>query len=260
MEVITGIFDSRQKAEETLRQLRKLGIADNRMGLLTPDKDPKRLESSVPITDTEGSGLGKAMGATVGGAIGAAGGATLGLAVASLAVPGVGPVLAFGILGAAILGGTGAAVGAAVGDSLEEELGEGLPHEDVYLYEDAIRHGRSMIIAYAEEGEQAAKAREIVAQAGTANLDEIRENWWRELRDQEARNYAASGRDFESDELSYRRGFQAAMHPRCRAKTYAEVEKSLRESYNDSELDSAFRRGYERGLSYHYTLLEIHKV
>ena len=45
-----------------------------------------------------------AMGAAVGGAMGAAGGATLGLAVASLVMPGIGPVIAFGMVGAALLG------------------------------------------------------------------------------------------------------------------------------------------------------------
>ncbi len=49
-------------------------------------------------------GMGKAMGGAVGGALGAAGGATLGAAATSLLVPGVGPVTAGGIIGAALLG------------------------------------------------------------------------------------------------------------------------------------------------------------
>ena len=35
------------------------------------------------------------------------------------------------------------------------------------------------------------------------------------------------GRDFDRDEESYRRGYQAALHPKRRGKAYAEVEDGL---------------------------------
>src|SRR5215218_1106595 len=147
MEVVTGVFKSRDDAEKAVDQLRSLGIPEKRIGVLSPGIKPEQIEAGVPVTDSEDPGMGKAMGAAVGGAMGAAGGATLGLAAASLAVPGVGPVIAFGMIGAALLGAVGAATGAALGNQLEEQLGEGVPHEDVFLYEDALRHGRSIVIA-----------------------------------------------------------------------------------------------------------------
>src|SRR5215210_4336288 len=159
MQAVTGVFKSRETAEQAVSQLRSLGIREKEIGVLSPDSSPdssmERLETGVPVSDTEDPGMGKAMGAAVGGAMGAAGGATLGLAAASLAIPGVGPVIAFGMVGAALLGVVGAAAGSAVGDTVEEELGEGIPHEDIYLYEDALRHGHSVLIVYAEEGDQA---------------------------------------------------------------------------------------------------------
>jgi hypothetical protein len=79
------------------------------------------------------------------------------------------------------------------------------------------------------------------------DLDELRENWWAELRDGERAHYHRDGRDFERDEESYRRGFQAALHPRRRGKAYADVESDLRTAQEGTELDSAFREGYERG-------------
>src|SRR5678815_6028775 len=145
----TGVFKTRDEAEQTIKDLRSIGLPDKRIGLLVPGSDPQQIERAVPTVDTEEPGMGKAMGAAVGGAMGAAGGATLGLAVATLAVPGVGPVLAFGMIGAALVGTFGAAAGSAVGDSLEEGLGEGVPHEDVYIYKDALRNGGSILIAYA---------------------------------------------------------------------------------------------------------------
>src|SRR5215207_8825461 len=197
MQAVTGVFKSQDQGENAVNQLRSLGIEDKRIGIVRPGTQPERLEAGVPVTDTEEPGMGRAMGAAVGGAMGAAGGATAGLAVASLAVPGIGPLLAFGMVGAALLGTVGAAAGSAVGDQVEEELGEGIPHEDVYLYEDALRHGHSVVIAYVEEGDQADKAEQVIRDAGAEDLDVLRENWWQELRDKERTTYTG---DFDEDE------------------------------------------------------------
>ena len=188
---------------------------------------------------------------------GAAGGATLGLAMATFVIPGVGPVIGFGMLGAALLGAAGATAGAAVGDTIEEELGEGVPHEDIYLFEDSLRHGRSIVIAYAETDDQADKAEEIFRRSKAFDLDDLRARWWEELRDGERSHYHVEGsRDFDRDEESYRRGFEAALHTKRRGKAYSEVEDELRTANEGAELDSAFRAGYERGLAHQSKILE----
>jgi hypothetical protein len=250
MEVVTGVFESRADAERAVNQLRSLGVPQDRLGLITPDSKPETVEKGVPVTDTEEPGMGRAMGAAVGGAMGAAGGATLGLAAASLALPGIGPVVAFGLVGAALLGTVGAAAGAALGDEVEEQLGEGVPHEDVFLYEDALRHGRSIVIAQVDD-DRAGEARDVIENSGAADIERLREEWWAELRDDERGYYHKDGRDFDRDEVSYRRGFQAALHPRRRGKSYTDVEQDLKTAYDEAELDTEFREGYERGLAYH---------
>ena len=251
MEVVTGVFGSRDKAERAFRQLRSLGIPEASIGVLTPGNvSEHRLEAGVPVSDTEEPGMGKAMGAAVGGAMGAAGGATLGLAVASLVVPGIGPVIAFGMLGAALLGTVGAAAGSAVGDSIEEELGEGIPHEDLYIYEDSLRHGKSVVIAYVDDDDQADRAREVIESSGAEDIEKLREDWWAELREGERSYYQRGDRDFELDEASYRRGYQAALHPGRKGKVYSDVEDELRTAYAGTVLDRPFRDGYERGLSH----------
>jgi len=248
MQAVTGVFRSQDQAENAVKQLRSLGIPDNRIGIVRPGSQPERLETGVPVTDTEDPGMGRAMGAAVGGAMGAAGGATAGLAVASLMVPGIGPLLAFGMVGAALLGTVGAAAGSAVGDNVEEQLGEGIPHEDVYLYEDALRHGHTVLIAYAEEGDQADNAAEAMRSAGAEDLDVLRENWWDELRDDERTHY--TGTNFDTDEESYRRGYTAAQHPQRRGRAYSDVEDELRTQYANTTLDMPFQSGYERGLNH----------
>jgi hypothetical protein len=244
MQAVTGVFKSQDQAENAVNQLRSLGITDKRIGIVRPGSAPERLESGVPVSDTEEPGMGRAMGAAVGGAMGAAGGATAGLAVASLVIPGIGPLLAFGMVGAALLGTVGAAAGSAVGDTVEEELGEGIPHEDVYLYEDALRHGHTVLIAYADEGDQADNASKVMQEAGAEDLDVLRENWWQQVRDEERSHY---GDTFDQDEESYRRGYTAALHPQRRGRAYSDVEDELRTQYANTVLDRPFQSGYERG-------------
>jgi hypothetical protein len=255
MQVVTGVFKSQNNTETAVNQLRRLGIHDKRIGIVRPGNRPERLEASLPVTDTEDPGMGRAMGAAVGGAMGAAGGATAGLAVASLVVPGIGPLIAFGMVGAGLLGILGAAAGSAVGDSIEEELGEGIPHEDVYLYEDALRHGHSIVIAYVDEGDQADSAIKAMNDAGAEDLDELRENWWQELREEERAHYTRDGADFDRDETSYRHGYEAALHPRRSGKSFSDVEDELRTAYANTVLDRPFQSGYERG-SGHRSRLE----
>jgi hypothetical protein len=247
MQAVTGVFRSQDQAENAVKQLRSLGIPDKRIGIVRPGGASERLEAGVPVSDTEEPGMGRAMGATVGGAMGAAGGATAGLAVASLVVPGIGPLLAFGMVGAALLGVVGAAAGSAVGDTVEEELGEGIPHEDVYLYEDALRHGHTVLVAYAEEGDQADRAAEVMEAGGAEDLDVLRQSWWQELRDDERGNYTGN---FDEDEESYRRGYTAALHPRRQGRAYSDVEDELRTQYANTVLDRPFQSGYERGLGH----------
>lgn len=247
MEAVSGVFQSRADAEKAVNELRRVGIANNKIGLVAPGNDGEEIERGLPITDTEQPGMGRAMGAAVGGAMGAAGGATLGLAAATLMVPGIGPVIAFGMVGAALLGIVGATAGQAVGDAIEDELGDGIPHEDVYLYEDALRHDRSIVIAYTDSENQAERAEEVLERTGAMDLDELREQWWSELRDGERVHYHRDGRDFDRDEDNYRLGFQAAQHPQRRGKAYTDVEHDLKTAHEDDELDSAFRAGYERG-------------
>lgn len=246
MEVVTGVFKSRDDAERAVSQLRALGIPEKRIGIVSPGTAPEG-ETSVLVTDTEEPGMGKAMGAAVGGAMGAAGGATLGLAAASLAIPGVGPIVAFGMVGAALLGLVGAAAGSAVGDTVEEELGEGIPHEDVFLFEDALRHGNTVVIAYTDDGDQEDRAEEVLNEAGALDIDTLREHWWTEVREDERANYPGN---WDVDEPSYRRGYQAALHPRRRGRAYSEVEEDLLTAYTGTTLDRPFQAGYERGQSY----------
>ncbi|HJU56943.1 MAG TPA: hypothetical protein VJ715_20325 [Pyrinomonadaceae bacterium] len=258
MSTVAGIFHSRADAERAAENLRSAGISDDRINLLTPGTTAEEIEEAVPTTETEQPGMGGALGGTVGAAIGAAGGMHIGAALASLLVPGVGPVLAAGVIGAALLGAGGAVAGASAGSAMEENI-EGLPVDEVYVYEDALRKGHSVVIVVPEDEERAEGARNVLGQAGAESVDAAREDWWVGLRDAEEAEYAEPGRDFKADEPVYRRGFEAALHPHLRGRSYDDVQERLRELYRDTFEAEPFRRGYERGQSYHRALREKHK-
>lgn len=239
-----------------MTSLRGLGLPEADINLLTPNTPMEQELSEVPTTETEQPGMGKAMGGAVGGAMGAAGGATLGAVAASLLVPGVGPILAAGIVGAALFGTGGAAAGAAAGDALEDSVATGLPHDELFVYEDALRQGRSVVIASAASDEQGAAARNILAEAGAESLDAARESWWIGLRDAEKEDYTGQSMDFETDEQIYRRGFEAALHPSVRGAKFEEARERLRTRHGVEHDEDAFRLGYERGQRHHELLRE----
>jgi hypothetical protein len=96
----------------------------------------------------------------------------------------------------------------------------------------------------------------VLEDAGAETLEDARETWWSELRSAEEAAYKKDGRDFALDETLYRRGFEAALHPRLRGKTLAESAVLLDRYFSSDQHTEAFRYGYERGQTYHQHLLE----
>ena len=259
METVAGIFRSRAQAESAVQNLMSAGVSADKINLLMPGTTPEEIESQVPTTETEQPGMGSAIGGTVGGALGIAGGMHLGAAAASLFIPGVGPIFAAGLLGAALLGAGGAAMGAGLGSEVESNMADGIPHDELYIYEDALRQGRTVIVVIAEDGTQADAARSILAQAGAESLDAARESWWVGLRDAEAEHYRGQGGDLAADEARYRSGFVAALNPRARAKSYDEASEYLRERYGEECAENSFKCGYKRGQAYYRSMVERYK-
>lgn len=259
MITVAGIFNSYKDASRAVENLRTAGIAEDRINLLAPGTQIDELEKDVPTSETEQPGMGKALGGAVGGALGVAGGLHMGAAAASLFVPGVGPILAAGIAGAALLGLGGAATGALAGDKIEDAMSEGMPQDELYVYEDALRRGRSVVIAFAEDDAEKEAARSIISQAGAESLDAAREDWWVGLRDAEQEEYSKEGLDFMADEAAFRQGFEASLHPQVRGQSYDEARERLARRYGEGCTVEAFRRGYERGCAYDQQWREKYK-
>ncbi len=215
------------------------------MSLLYPGSTEEEIHS-IPTSDTEQPGVGAAIGGVVGAAVGMAGGFELGVAVTAL-IPGVGPVVAAGIAGAALLGGGGLAAGAELGSRGDVESTEGIPADELYFYEDALRQGRSVLIAFAGDDGEKQRAETVMKEAGAESMDAAREAWWLGLRDDERTHYEALGENFERDQGPYRQGFEAALRRPCRGMKVDEAADCLKWWYPDTWDSQAFRHGYERG-------------
>src|SRR6266498_801974 len=218
MDSVSGIFNSRADAERAIELLGATRAADEHLVLLSPGTEDEVLEEAVPEPESEEPGTAEKMGTAVGSG--------------------------------------GAALGAAAGSALDERASENLRHDQLHLYEAALRQGRSVLVALANDESEAQAMREVLADAGAETLDEARENWWNELRSAEEAAYKKEGRDFALDETLYRRGFEAALHPRLRGKTLADSAVLLVQYFGADQQTEAFQRGYKRGQAYHLDLLE----
>jgi hypothetical protein len=256
MRAVAGVFDSRESACRALAGLRGSGISPDAINLLSPQSSEAEIHA-VPVSDTEQPGVGKFLGGVVGASLGMAGGFELGAGISAL-MPGVGPVLAAGLAGMAMAGAGGAALGAAAGNAADEDSTEGLPADEIFFYEDALRHGRSVMFVMARGAAEARRAREIMASAGAESIDAARHAWWIGLEDTEAEHYRALGYNFEHDREVYREGFEAALRRPLRGKTYDEAAPYLEAEYPKVWESDPFRAGFARGREYQEARMGLH--
>lgn len=251
MNSVVGVFKSRMEAELAAREIHAAGIPSSRIDLLSPGETNAEVESSVPTSDAEQPGIGTGLGAAVGGTIGVAGGIVLGDVLATVLLPGIGAVAAIGATAAAILGALGAVGGGAVGHAADKAASaDGIPGDELFVYEDALRQGRSVLIAQAEDDAQAATVRKILESAEAETIDKARHMWWIGVRDVEKEKYNGAGGNFDHDEADFRDGFEAALHVQRRGKSYDDARDQLEWLYPKSIDHPAFRAGFERGRDY----------
>jgi hypothetical protein len=129
-------------------------------------------------------------------------------------------------------------------------MAQGLPGDELLVYEDALRRGRSVVVVTPENNEQEKIARGVLEAAGAETIDRAREMWWLGLRDAEQERYPTDGGKFEDDERYFRAGFEAALHSKNRGKSYQESHKELGDAQPRLHESGPFRRGYERGREY----------
>jgi anti-sigma B factor antagonist len=160
LETTIGVFSSRDRAEEAVREL-------------IEQKVPQESIVFLSRSETDAKTVGKGFGATVGGFMGAATGMSAGVVAATLlVVPGIGQVFALGFGAAALLGLAGVGAGSAIGHAAAGESTSPLPisdekvSEDAQFFREVLKEGRSLIVVRTESHEIAHKANAILDRLG----------------------------------------------------------------------------------------------
>lgn len=155
--IIVGTFDDRSRAEKAIEELRDAGFHRDQIGFAGKDAP-----GDTVLVEEHGNSAGSgAAGGLVTGAV--AGGALAWLGLA--AIPAIGPFLAGGAIGTALVG---AAAGGITGGVLGGLLGLGIPRHKAEYHEEQVRAGRTLVTVQTAEP---AIAERIFAAAGAVDID-----------------------------------------------------------------------------------------
>jgi len=144
------------QAVRILNRLQRSGFEGRDVSVLHSDKFGNRELSTQNSTKApEGAATGAGTGAILGGTIGWLAG------IGSLAIPGLGPLIAAGpILGAL----SGLAVGGSVGGLTGGLIGMGIPEYEAQQYESRLKEGNVLISVHVENTDEAARVRTVMSE------------------------------------------------------------------------------------------------
>jgi len=264
--MLTGLFNDRESAERAYQGLSQRGYTrDDVNVIMSDDARKKHFGDSSPDTElgnkaAEGAGIGGALGGTLGAIL-----AAVAATGSSLAIPGLGLVIA-GPIAAALAGG---GAGAATGGLLGALVGAGIPEERVKHYESGLKDGGILMgvtprsdddATYLEQqwrdsngmhvyrpgSSMAAGTAGTTGTTGTIDDNDFRSHWHT--------TYGTSGGRYEDYDSAYRYGTSMAKSDRYRNSQWADVEPQLRSDWESNNPGStwdrvkdAVRYGAERG-------------
>ena len=151
--MVTGLFRDRESAERAYGSLTERGYGQDDDNLVMSDETRKKhfavdgRETELGSKALEGAGTGAAIGGAVGATLAAI--AAIGT---TLALPGLGLLIA----GPIAAGLAGAGAGGATGGLIGALVGAGIPEERVKRYEDGIKNGGIMMGVTPRNAEDAA--------------------------------------------------------------------------------------------------------
>lgn len=162
METAIGVFDSRDKAEQAVKELIQHQIPEKSIVFLTR-------------SESEAMAFGKDLGAYAGGFLGGAVGVTAGCVGAAIAlIPGFGQVFALGVGGAALLGYLGSKAGGSIAQDIADSERPDTPkaaspetEEAGHLLE-VLKSGRSIVLVQTAFHDVASAATSILNRLGIA--------------------------------------------------------------------------------------------
>jgi hypothetical protein len=154
---VIAIAKSEDQAVRIVEQLKGAGFSNNDVSVLLPDRAGSRDFAHEHHTKApEGAATGAVVGGLAAGALGWL------VGIGSLAIPGVGPLIAAGPIMAAL---SGAAAGGAVGGLAGALVGLGIPEYEAKQYEGKVKNGNILISVHTDDSKQRQIAKEIFERA-----------------------------------------------------------------------------------------------
>jgi len=165
---VFGIYSTRAGAEDAIDQLRSNGFRVEDISVLLPENlGSKDLRTEKSTKAPEGATAGATSGAVIGGTLGLLAG------IGTLALPGVGPLIAAGPIMAALAGlGAGGAVGGLTGAL----IGTGFPEYEARRYEGRVSKGGILLSVHCDNSEWVKKAKQILEQTGAEDISSVGES------------------------------------------------------------------------------------
>jgi hypothetical protein len=160
-----AVFDQRTGAEAALADLERAGFRSQELGYLLPGHDGHSggmVTDASCVKDRSSALSGMVTGGMVGGILAAA---------VALVLPGIGPIVAGGVL-ASFFG--GAIAGTAIGGILGALRGLGLSEEEAARYDEQFQAGKAIVAV--RPGIRATDAAEILQRHGGYDIHNTAEN------------------------------------------------------------------------------------
>ncbi len=167
---IVGLFERESAADSAIKELQNAGFNKNRFGVVARNQIKQKVNRQK---DTEqgavqaDSKLGSAGGAAVGGLTG------LLVSAGTLAIPGIGPVLAAGSL-ATVFAATG--IGAAAGGLLGALTSLGISEKEADFYAEGLKRGGILVVVETDK-ERASFVKNVLELSGAVEVDKRRQAW-----------------------------------------------------------------------------------
>jgi hypothetical protein len=150
--MLTGMFTDREDTERAYQSLRDRGYSEDEINVIMSDDTRKKHyhkkdgETEIGTKAAEGAGKGSAIGGTIGAIAGVI--AAIGT---SIAIPGLGIIVA-GPLAAGL---AGAGAGGIAGGIIGALVGMGIPEERARLYESGVKEGKVVLGVHPKNEEDA---------------------------------------------------------------------------------------------------------
>jgi hypothetical protein len=164
---VFGIYKTKLQVENAVDQLKAANFRNTDISVLFPaNSGTKEFAHEKDTKAPEGTTTGVIAGGAIGGTLGWLAG------IGSLAIPGVGPLIAAGPIIAAL---TGVGVGGAIGGITGALIGMGIPEYEAKRYEGMVKQGSILLSVHADNSDYVDRAKKILEGTGATDVSSASE-------------------------------------------------------------------------------------